>query len=92
MSIKTDKNDSLEFPANANYAKSLEKPKTASAGAGRAVFWALIALLLLGVAAWWLFATEASKQELREEADNNMWEVGMCKSIVRLSRRRTECG
>lgn len=42
-------------------------PKTEKAGRGKAVFWALVALLALGASAWWLSREPAEKEALRAE-------------------------
>lgn len=43
-------------------------PSSRRAGAGKLIFWALLAVLITGVSSFWLTRTQAERQELRQEA------------------------
>lgn len=49
-------------------AKEMAAPKPERAGRGKAVFWALVALLLVGAIVWWIQQPEASRKEMRADA------------------------
>lgn len=48
--------------------KALPKPNPEAAGRWRAIFWALLAIILVGLLAWWFFLQPEKKGELREQA------------------------
>ncbi|MDE5832525.1 MAG: hypothetical protein K2H64_06010 [Desulfovibrio sp.] len=49
---------------------SLPEPETGKAGGGRAIFWACLAVLILGCAGWWISRENEERERWRETAAN----------------------